>query len=191
MNSCSDALRWKGRSIGQGLLEQYIHSTCRHLKEFGIKEGNAVALVAALSPAYVIVLLSLWRLKISPYLVDPSISWQAFHELKLNAACLTLVDEKQDLAGWQVLLNDMVALELVEGFLGEKNDQPFRFDQGSRAAVLVDKNGASRPVDFGELLTESNSGQIMEPEVLLKPLHDSEGLTLFCRASAAGRTVSI
>ncbi|MBF0123548.1 MAG: hypothetical protein HQL21_09150, partial [Candidatus Omnitrophica bacterium] len=73
MSSHLNALRWKGRSISRGLLDQYIHSTCRHLKEFGIKEGAGVVISAALSPAYVVVLLSLWRLNVVPYLIYPFI----------------------------------------------------------------------------------------------------------------------
>ena len=189
MNLSCDALRWKGRSISRGLLDQYIHSTSRHLKEFGIKQRSAVVISAVLSPAYVIVLLSLWHLKAVPYLVDLHLQDQSLCALKLDRGSLILVDEKQGPLSSQVLLNDMVALELVEGFLGEKGDPSFYFDPALQAAILVDAQGKLVPVTFGELLTGGDGREIMGLEIHLQPLHDQKNLRVFCRAILAGRTI--
>jgi non-ribosomal peptide synthetase component F len=67
------ALSWAGRSIAWDAFNNYVHSTSRYLKEISVRSGAHVLLVKEESPAYVIVLLALWRIGAVPCPVDPGV----------------------------------------------------------------------------------------------------------------------
>ena len=57
------AVIWGTRRISWGQIDQYAASVVSQLKNIGIKPGDRVAICAPSSPEYIIVLLSLWRMK--------------------------------------------------------------------------------------------------------------------------------
>lgn len=65
------ALSWSGRSIAWEALNNYVHSTARYLKEIAVRPEASILLVQENSPAYVIVLLALWRIGAVPCPVTP------------------------------------------------------------------------------------------------------------------------
>jgi acyl-CoA synthetase (AMP-forming)/AMP-acid ligase II len=67
------ALSWAGRSIAWDAFNNYVHSTSRYLKEISVRPQASVLVVKENSPAYVIVLLALWRIGAVPCPVDPDI----------------------------------------------------------------------------------------------------------------------
>jgi hypothetical protein len=67
------ALAWAGRSIAWDAFNNYVHSTSRYLKEISVRSGAHVLLVKEDSPAFVIVLLALWRIGAVPCPVDPGV----------------------------------------------------------------------------------------------------------------------
>jgi acyl-CoA synthetase (AMP-forming)/AMP-acid ligase II len=67
------ALSWAGRSIAWDAFNNYVHSTSRYLKEISVRAEAHILVVKEDSPAYVIVLLALWRIGAVPCPVDPEI----------------------------------------------------------------------------------------------------------------------
>ena len=65
------ALSWSGRSIAWDAFNNYVHSTSRYLKEISVRPQARVLVVTERSPAFVIVLLALWRIRALPCPVDP------------------------------------------------------------------------------------------------------------------------
>ncbi|HLD87692.1 MAG TPA: AMP-binding protein, partial [Candidatus Omnitrophota bacterium] len=62
---------WGTRCIQRPQLDAYISCGVRQLKGMGIKAGERVALSAPTSAEYVVLLLSLWRMKAVACPVDP------------------------------------------------------------------------------------------------------------------------
>lgn len=67
------ALSWAGRSISWEALNNYVHSTSRYLKEISVRSGAHILVVREGSPAFVIVLLALWRIGAVVCPVDPGV----------------------------------------------------------------------------------------------------------------------
>ena len=81
------ALSWAGRSIAWDAFNNYVHSTSRYLKEISVRAKAPVLVVTEPSPAYVIVLLALWRIGAVPCPVDPH--WLPAHALSIHTAAQT------------------------------------------------------------------------------------------------------
>lgn len=191
MYGSSDAIQWKNRSISYELLGQYIHSTSRRLKEFGIKEGRPVVIRAQISVEYLIVLLSLWEIGAHPYLARPDLADNALAALRGSLGAMILVGKKGDdpLSRWP--LSDMVALEIVEGFIAGKEKDGISFDPKQIAAFLQEKDESWGAVFFSQVLTLDTAEKIMQKEQPLKLLWERGGLVSFVVSIFRGERIII
>jgi acyl-CoA synthetase (AMP-forming)/AMP-acid ligase II len=68
------ALLWGKRSLSWGNLNDYVHGTCRALKEIGVRPNNRFAVLSTNTLETIIILLSAWRAGASVLVLDPALS---------------------------------------------------------------------------------------------------------------------
>ncbi len=116
----TDAIIWNGRSFSWQLLESYVHSTSRRLKEVGVKPGDRVLIEAIPAAGTVIILFALWHIGAVACPFDPRLTESLMNDFQCKCkpllALIGAVSGRRFIKLRSLTINDMICIEPVEQF---------------------------------------------------------------------------
>ena len=132
------AVTWGGRSIAWDALNNYVHSTSRYLKEISVKPQATILIAEEKSPAYMIVILALWRIGAVPCPVDPALLRSVYASVKPDLVIAArrlkkLIDPKARYAD----IEQVVAYGYNDSFLGSEASLDPRIDSEQMAVLRL------------------------------------------------------
>ncbi|MBF0485178.1 MAG: AMP-binding protein [Candidatus Omnitrophica bacterium] len=201
--SRQDALISGQRVFSWDLLNAYVISTSRHLKEINILKGSRVMIISENSLPLVILLLSLWRGGVTAVLLDPS-SPEDFVVQSLETSGLKFVFipasgskkasflPKSPKKGFKILLiDDMINYQFSTGFFGNEMEE-ITMDPDFEAAVIMSQDPSGRPsrtsLSYHNLYSQAEDSQVVASchssvqSALSAPLYHVSGVSIFFRA---------
>ncbi len=139
------ALQWAGRSIAWEALHNYVHSTSRYLKEIAVKPDTRHVVVIDNSPAFIIVILALWRIRAVPCPVSPLLSQAQASEVCSCVRPASVISGRKLRPVWDPLLRKgrwadiehVVAYGYNDSFLGSEAALDPKLDQDYPAIVRI------------------------------------------------------
>ncbi|MBF0386450.1 MAG: AMP-binding protein [Candidatus Omnitrophica bacterium] len=143
----SNAILWNGREFTWDLVDDYVHSTARRLKEIGVKPGYRVLLEAAPAPGMIIVFLALLHIGAIACPFDPRLTASMFDSIKQKIApfillAFTLPDQR--FTGLRTFkIDDVICLEPVERFMSASATGDFKELPPERAATIIFSSGST------------------------------------------------
>lgn len=115
------AIIWNDRVFSWELLDHYVHSTSRRLKEIGINPASRVTVEAVSSPGVIILFLALWRIGATVCSLDPRVTPLMLKDIMAVTGASFIFTSNETLISAKNVrtykIDDCICLEPVEHFI--------------------------------------------------------------------------
>jgi len=179
------ALSWGKRSLAWDHLDDYIHSTSRRIKEFGVKKGDRVLVDAVLSHETVIIILSLWHAGVTVCPLDPNLLATVLEKIIPELGTPAIMIGPRKTAGRRCFsFNDTICVEPVEHFFSASVHPSSLLPKEGMAVILSPgTDGALTPevLLYKEHPLQPQTARAYRQETL-SPLHQARGLDIIFQA---------
>ncbi len=194
-SASNEAMVWNDRVFSWSLLDEYVHSTSRRLKEIGVKYGARVLVEAVPSAGTVIVLLSLWHIGAVACPFDPRLPEGLAQAIRRKVApflLLTASSSDKRFPGLRTFMtDDVICLEPVERFMAGSSGSNGLSD-GREATVLFTSGSSGDPKAVlhtfkAHWMNAKGAGQVIpfaagDRWLMALPLHRISGIAVIFRA---------
>jgi O-succinylbenzoic acid--CoA ligase len=203
-----DALVFGGRAFSWELLNAYVASTARHLKEITLRPGMRVVVVSGNTPQAVILFLSFWRAGVTPVILDPATPADRLKAIIILAGSKFVFvpeDRSRDYGRWLkdadhpvkvVSIDEAINYQFSGIFFSGEKENAVAVDPDLEAAVVFTSgsNGAPKGarLTYGNLFRNAEGAQEAIPFgprdrwLITLPFFHVSGLSIIFRALFSG-----